>query len=423
LTTEVRVARVGAEGDGVATLEDGTQWFLRGVLPGEYLRARAVGKRGDGFAADVEELLSASPERVAPPCRHAAECGGCTLQHWRAEPYLTWKVDLLEAALRRAGYVPTLVPIVPSAPRTRRRMDFAVRRERGALRLGLHAPRSHAIVDIADCHLLHPSLTALLPALRAILAALAAVRREADVVCNLLDTGPDLLLRSDAEPTAPDRTRLADFARAHGIRRIAWARGAGVPETVVLNEAPRQTFAGIAVTPPPGAFMQATAEGEAAIVAAVLAGLPSRLPARARVADLYAGCGTLSFPLAAKLRVAAYEGDAAACAALRAAANGAALGGRIEAAQRDLVRQPLTARELAGFAAVVLDPPFAGAPVQISQLAASTVARVIYVSCNPAALARDAATLRASGYSLLSATPVDQFLWSARLESVCVFAR
>ena len=191
----------------------------------------------------------------------------------------------------------------------------------------------------------------------------------------------------------------------------------------MLNEAPRQNFSGIAVSPPPGGFLQATAAGEAAIVAAVLAGLPDRLPARARVADLYAGCGTLSFPLAEKVRVAAYEGDAAACGALRKAVNGAGLAGRIEALHRDLVRQPLTPKDLAGFAAVVLDPPFAGAPVQTSHLAASTVARVIYVSCNPAALARDAATLRAAGFALLSASPIDQFLWSARLESVCVFAR
>jgi 23S rRNA (uracil1939-C5)-methyltransferase len=387
------------------------------------VRARPTHKRGEGFAAELDGVVDASPQRVDPPCPHAGTCGGCTLQHWRMDAYLAWKAGLLEAALRRAGYTPTLVPMVATAPRTRRRIDLAARRTGGTLQLGLHAPRSRDIVDVQDCHVLHPTLLALLPALRRTLLSLTAVRREADIVCNLLDSGPDLLLRTDAEPTAPDRVRLADFARAHGIRRIAWARGTGTPETAVLTEAPYVRFAEIAVTPPPGAFLQASADGERAIVAAVLAGLPDKLAARARIADLYAGCGTLSFALAARARVAAYEGDAAALGALRSAVNAAQLAGRIGTQQRDLARQPLTAKELSGFAAVVLDPPHAGAAAQVAQLAASNVPRVIYVSCNPAGLARDAAVLRGAGYALLSARPIDQFLWSARLESVCVFSR
>ena len=407
----------------MATCDDGTSLFLRGVLPGEVVRARPTQKRGEGFAADVDAIVTASPERIVPPCPHAAVCGGCALQHWQAGPYLTWKAGLLEAALRRAGYTPAIAPIVATAPRTRRRIDLAARRDGGTLRLGLHAPRSHDVVDILDCHVLHPTLMALLPALRRTLLSLTAVRREADIVCNLLDSGPDLLLRTDAEPSAPDRARLAEFAAAHNIRRITWARGHGTPETAVLTEPPHVRFANIEVTPPPGAFLQASAEGEHAIVAAVLGGLPEKLPARARIADLYAGCGTLSFALAARGRVAAYEGDAAALGALKNAVNAAGLAGRIEAQHRDLVRQPLSAKDLAGFAAVVLDPPHAGAAMQIAQIAASNVARVIYVSCNPAALSRDAAVLRGAGYALLSAQPIDQFPWSARLESVCVFAK
>jgi 23S rRNA (uracil1939-C5)-methyltransferase len=387
------------------------------------VRARATMKRGDGFAADVGELLEASPERQTQPCPHAGECGGCALQHWQMAPYLAWKSGLLEAALRRAGYAPTLAPIVATAPHTRRRIDLAGRRDGATLSLGLHAPRSRHIVDIRECHVLHPTLAALIAPMRKLLLSLTALRREADIVCNLLDTGPDLLLRTDAEPTTQDRSRLADFARAPGIRRITWSRGGDTPEIAVLTEAPSIRLSGTNVIPPPGAFLQASADGEAAIVAAVLAGLPDKLSARARIADLYAGCGTLSFALAARARVAAYEGDAPSIAALRAAVNANGLAGRIEPNHRDLVRQPLSAKELSAFAAIVLDPPHAGAPVQIAQIAAAKISRVIYVSCNPAALARDAAVLRVAGYTLLSATPIDQFLWSARLESVCVFAR
>jgi 23S rRNA (uracil1939-C5)-methyltransferase len=182
-------------------------------------------------------------------------------------------------------------------------------------------------------------------------------------------------------------------------------------------------MSGTEVRPPPGVFLQATAPGEAAIIEAVLAGLPDRLPTRSRIAEMYAGCGTLTFALAAKARVTAWEGDAASVAALKDAVNRAALPGRIDVTQRDLVRQPLSVKELGQFAAIVLDPPHAGAAAQIAHIAAARVPRVIYVSCNPGTLSRDAKTLQAAGYTLTAATAIDQFLWSARLEAVCVFQK
>ncbi len=419
----VRIGRIGAEGDGIAELADGTQLFLRDALPGETVRARPAARRGEGFAAETAAVVTSSADRQPALCRHFPACGGCTLQHWRDEPYLAWKAGLLEAALRRAGYTPSLAPIVRTPPRTRRRMDLAVRREGRGVRLGLHAPRGAAVVDLLDCHVLHPALTALLPPLRATLAGLAGVRREASVLANLLDTGPDLLLRGDGGLTTADRARLAGFARAHGVPRIAWAQGSGVPEIACQDGPAHTVFGTVRVAPPPGAFLQASAPGEAALVAAVRAGVPAGLTRRARIADLYAGCGTFAFALAGHARVAAFEGDAGAAAALRAAANAAGLAGRVETHTRDLARQPLSAAELSGFAAVVLDPPHAGASAQMPTLAASGVARIVYVSCNPAALARDATLLREAGYGLLAATPIDQFLWSARLESVAVFIR
>jgi 23S rRNA (uracil1939-C5)-methyltransferase len=404
-------------------MPDGTTLYIPGVLPGEIVRAEVLGKRGGGVSGVVEAMLTPSPERVAPPCRHFGSCGGCAVQHWQAAPYLAWKSALLEAALRRAGYAPVLAPIVATLPQARRRMDLAVRRHRGTVRLGLHAARGGDVVDLHECHVLHPKLAALFAPLRTLFCSLEALQREASVVANLLDTGPDLLLRTDAPLTTADRTRLAAFAVAHGVPRVASARGNDAPETACQLRPATTVLGGVTVTPPPGAFLQASREGEAAIIAAVLAGLPEKLPARTRVAELYAGCGTLTFALAARVAVDACEGDAPTAAALAAAANQAGLAGRVAVRHRDLVRQPLVAAELAKFAAVVLDPPHAGAAAQIAHITASRMTRVIYVSCNPATLARDAGALREAGFALHAAVPIDQFLWSARLESVCVFSR
>jgi 23S rRNA (uracil1939-C5)-methyltransferase len=385
--------------------------------------AHPATRRGEGWSGSAD-ILTPSPARVSPPCPHFGVCGGCALQHWRDDEYATWKAALLEAALRRAGYgETTIAPLVRTKPRTRRRVDLAILRHGAELAVGLHAARDSAISDIAGCSVLHPALMALLDPLRAALRGLSALKRTGSAVINLLENGPDLLLRLDGEANAADRTRLSAFAAAHGLARISLARRDGVPETACLLRPPMVRFAGIAVMPPPGAFLQASREGEAAITEAVLAGLPEKLPPRARIGELYAGCGTLTFALARQARVAAFEGDGPTAAALTAAVNTAGLAGRIEVRRRDLTRQPVAAKELAGFAAVVLDPPQTGAVVQIGEIAASGVARVIYVSCNPAALARDARLLLGAGYDLMAATPVDQFVWSSRLESVSVFAR
>jgi 23S rRNA (uracil1939-C5)-methyltransferase len=404
----MQIQAIGADGDGIARRPDGTTVFIPYTLPGE--------------DADDGVIAHPSPDRVTPPCPHFGTCGGCALQHWATAPYQDWKRDLLVSALTRAGYEnPEVAPLIPSPPNSRRRMDLAAERRGPALVLGFHQRRG-GIIDIDACPVLAPALEALIAPMRQMLRRLTALKREASVIVNLLDSGPDILLKLDVTPDAADRRLIAEFAAAQNAPRISFARGAQTPEIAIQHRRPTALLSGIEVLPPPGAFLQATLQGEAAIISAVLAGLPKKKTLKDRVADLYAGSGTLTFALVPHFRVAAYEGDPAATSALRAAANAAVLTGRIETAHRDLVRQPLMAKELATFAGVVLDPPFDGAALQIAQIATAKPPRVIYVSCNPAALSRDAKTLHSAGYRLVSATPIDQFLWSARLESVVVFA-
>jgi 23S rRNA (uracil1939-C5)-methyltransferase len=368
----------------------------------------------------LSTLLAASPDRVAAPCLHFGACGGCAVQHWAEAPYLAWKTNLLREALLGAGYTdPPLRPIVPAAQGERRRIELGFHRLGRSITLGLHRANARDIVDIASCTVLHPSLQALLAPLRALLAQLPSAGGGGRVAINLLDTGADITMRADGMPSTGERTVIGDFARAHRVARVHWARGTAPPEAVCILAAGTIRFADVEVAVPPDAFLQATRSGEAAIVAATLDALT---PGRGKLLDLYAGCGTLTFPLASQGHVTAYEGNQTALDALRMAAN-RALPGRITCHHRDLVRQPLGPRELAGFAAVVIDPPWTGAPVQIAAIAKSAIKRLVYVSCNPGALRRDAQVLRLAGFALDAATPIDQFLWSAQLESVSIFTR
>lgn len=421
------ITALGAAGDGIGRDDAGRTVFVPRSLPGERWQACVTGRRGEALLALPETLLGApSAERVEPPCPHVGACGGCALQHWQAAPYLEWKRAKLVDALARAGFPDApIAGTVATPPGTRRRADLAIRRAGdGGIRLGFHAAGdARAVTDIAVCPVLDPRLVALLDPLRAVLKRLGtALRREGSAVLNLLDTGPDLLLRTDGPLDAAGRAALAGFADAHGLPRIAWARGEDPPETAAQRGPVGLRIGPATVAPPPGAFLQASPAGEAAIRDAVLAALPPRLSPRAVVAELFAGIGTLTFPLAARgLRVAAFEGAAEAVQALAAAAGAAGIGG-VTATRRDLVRQPLLVKELAAFPVIVLDPPFAGAAEQVALIARARVPRVVYVSCNPAALARDAAMLARAGYRVAAATPVDQFLWSPHLESVTAFA-
>jgi 23S rRNA (uracil1939-C5)-methyltransferase len=419
---DTRIAYVGADGDGIGAHPDGSRLYVPLTVPGDFVRVRPMGRRGDGWSAEIESILEQGAGRRAPACAHFGLCGGCTSQHWDEDAYLDWKTGRLSAALRRAGFDdPAMASIVRGAPGTRRRIDLAVRRVLGSVTIGLHRARGTEIVDLTECAVAHPVLLALIAPLRQTLSALAAIRREASVVINLLDSGPDILLRTDGDLITPDRTKLTHFAQTHNLPRISWAFGNGRPEGVCVLRPPVTSLSGVTIAPPPGAFLQATREGEAAIVAAVLEGLPAKLVKKARALELFSGCGTISFALAPRIRVLAIEGDEDLVTACHNGINQAGLMGKIEVRKRDLSRQPFLAKELSGFGVAILDPPHAGAVAQMPHIAQAKVPTVIYVSCDPVSLGRDASVLHHAGYRLEKVTPIDQFLWSARLESVAVF--
>jgi len=352
-------------------------------------------------------------------CQHYGICGGCAVDSLTAID----KRGLVIAALTKAGYPnPQVAPLVTTPLNSRRRADLAATRHGSTIALGLHRARSAAVVDMQDCALLDPRIFALLAPLRTLLRSLESFRRAGAVIINLLDHGPDILLRLDADLTTPDRRRLIGFAQDHNARRISAAKDSAAPELVAMLQPPVITLSGIAVEPSPGAFLQASRAGEAAIIAAVIAGLPKLKP-KAKLIELYAGIGTLSFALAQHARVAGFEGEAAAAAAQDKAIRAANLAGRMSIFHRDLARRPLQPTEFTGAAAVILDPPYAGAGPQMKFLRTANIPRIIYVSCNPAALATDAYQLNQSGYKLLTATPIDQFPFSENIESVIIFEK
>jgi 23S rRNA (uracil1939-C5)-methyltransferase len=392
-----KVVRLAARGDGVT--QSGR--FLPFVAP------------GDAVAADG--TVVPGPHRAVPPCRHFPECGGCQLQHVDDEAYRSFLRGRIESALAAQQLpLPNIIEPHISPPNSRRRASLKAEKRFGRTLVGFNAEKSHKIVDMRECHILRPELFALVDPLRRLLDEMFAVKDSARVQMTLADQGVDLAIAGFGRHGLAAEERLAAFSGAHRLARLAIDEGLG-PETRWEPEPVTISLGGVPVPLPHGAFLQATADGEAALVAAVR----QAIGAARIVADLFSGLGTFSLSLEGKILAA--EGSRDSALAQSKAARSASRPVFVD--HRDLFRRPITATELARFEAVVLDPPRAGAREQIAEIARSPVLSVAYVSCNPNTFARDTKTLCEGGYRLLWVKPVGQFRWSTHIELAAAFSR
>ena len=403
MNTQVTINRLGLHGDGVA---DGPVYAPR-TLPGEVISGTLDGAR----LTDIR-IVTPVDDRVQPPCRHYKSCGGCQLQHASDGFVAAWKQGIVHSALQAQGLEIILRPIVTSPTQSRRRATLAARRTKKGSMVGFYGRGSDVITEVPDCQLLDPTLLAGIPAAGA-LAVLAASRKSPlAVTLTLCASGLDVSVTGGKPLDGPLRQALAQVTEAHGLARLSWDG-----DVIAMRARPEQVFGTAKVLPPPGAFLQATKQGEAALLAAVR----EITQGATHVADLFAGCGTFSLPLATESEVLAVEAEALMTDALDQGWRMAQGLKPVTVETRDLFRRPLLPDELARFDAVVLDPPRAGAEAQVAELAEAKVPRIAYVSCNPVTFARDAKVLVAAGYDLNWVQVIDQFRWSAHTELAASF--
>ena len=385
------IVRIAARGDGVTP-------------SGRHV---AFGVPGDAVLDDG--ALAFGPHHQEPPCRHFPECGGCQLQHADDEAYRDYLVSRVETALAQHGLETAIRAPHLSPPCSRRRATLKALSVGQPVLIGFNAEQSHRIVDMQECHILRPALFALVEPLRRLLSGMLQPKRIAEVQLTLIDRGADVLLKGVPAGRLAEIEQLTSFAMDHELARLSVDRGLG-PEALYEPQPASVTLAGTTVAFPPGSFLQATEDGETALIEAV----HECVGGATTVADLFAGLGT--FALATNAGHAA-EASRDAAAALKRAAPAMAVD------HRDLYRRPLDAQELKRFDAVILDPPRAGAAEQVAVLAKSAVARIAYVSCNPSTFARDARALVVGGYQLEWVQPVGQFRWSTHAELAASFSR
>ena len=405
MTFRATIERLGHHGDGIAA----GPVYVPGSLPGEIVEGTLTGDRLSSV-----KILTPSPDRVRPPCSHFKACGGCSLQH-ASDSFMTrWKAGVVMTALAAQGLAAQIIGVATSAPRSRRRAVLSGRRTKKGTIVGLHGRASDTIIEIPNCQLLHPALVEVIPALHALTAVGASRKAELSFAITRSNAGVDVAVTGGRPLTGALRAGLAALADRHGLARLSWE-----DELVGEWRPPTQTFGAATVTPPAGAFLQATEEGQAAMQAAVA----RAVGAAKNIVDLFAGCGTFALPLARHATVHAVEHDGAMLQALDQGwrqARGLKL---LSCETRDLFARPLLTGELDRFQAAVIDPPRAGAQAQFGELARSAIANIAAVSCNPVTFARDARTLCDAGFQIDWIEVVDQFRWSPHVELVAAISR
>jgi 23S rRNA (uracil1939-C5)-methyltransferase len=354
------------------------------------------------------------PSHQVPPCRHFPECGGCQLQHVTDEAYAAYLKDRVTGALAQHGLQARVRDPHLSPPRSRRRATLRAIRAGKSVIIGFNAARSKRIVDMRECHILRPEIFALVKPLGKLLSGPLSVPSVAEIGLTLTDQGVDVLLSDIKAEGLHAAEAIPSFAEDYKLARLSVDDGYGI-ETRFEPSPVTVTLSGVPVVLPTGAFLQATADGEAALADDVR----ETVAGSSRTADLFAGIGTFALALGGQVTAAEASRDAA--LTLQMAARRAERPVTVE--HRDLYRRPYDPKELQEFDAVVLDPPRAGAEEQVKQLAASSVPRIAYVSCNPATFARDAAILAGGGYKLDWVRPVGQFRWSTHIELAASFRR
>lgn len=404
---------VGARGDSVAATPEGLV-YVPFALPGEQVRVRVSSGR-----AELLEVIEPSPERQPPACRHFGRCGGCQLQHWRNAPYLAWKRDQVVQALAKRGLGGAHVEeTIPAWGEGRRRAAFHAARQGASVRIGFIERGGARLTPIEQCPVLAPQLEALALKLAPLAELALPERGEITLHCLLTDAGVDVSIKGAGRAELMHRAALELLSAL--AEKLELARLSLDSEPIVERAKPMLRMGLAQVSPPPGAFLQPTALGEATLARLTL----EALGGAERVIDLFSGIGTFALRLAERAEVTAAEADAGMLAALKKAADGA--GGALKQVtilRRDLLRTPISSLEMRKFDGAVIDPPRSGARLQTEQIARAPIRRLAYVSCDPASFARDVKILIEHGFTLTRITPVDQFRWSGHVEVVGALER
>lgn len=408
-TVELTIDHVGVRGDGIAQ-SDQRPIYVPFTLKGERVSAEVSKSRGT-----LLEVLDKSPSRIISICQHFGECGGCTSQHMSPDTYSAWKLSIAQDALQKVGIDTPIKMISDCEAGERRRVTLTAKKTNEGTELGYHQAATNQLVAISECPVASDKITDHLAHLNDIARIITLHSKPTQLTVTTLDNGLDVAVSGEFQIGENEiQAVIKKVVAGKIIKRLAFN-----DQVLVETEVLTSSFGDITVYPPSGSFLQASKRAELQIADMVC----KHLKSSKKVADLFSGCGTFTFPLAKKSQVHAVEMSGAALNTIDNAFRIQQGLKQVTTERRDLVRRPLMRDELKYIQGVVFDPPRAGAEAQAKQLGRSVVKKVAAVSCNPTSLARDLTILTDGGFKIKSITAIDQFLYSPHVEVVALLER
>jgi 23S rRNA (uracil1939-C5)-methyltransferase len=409
---DLRITDLGRHCDGIGVAEGGDgrdQYFVPFALPGEMVRAKTVGKR-----AQVLEVLEPSTERIEASCPQFGRCGGCAAQHLQDLAYQTWKRGVVETALLNRGLDVAVGELIDGHGDGRRRVTFHVRFAKGRVLVGFMQARSRNLVELDTCPILVPALQDAPEIARALALPFAGSTQQLDIAITETLEGLDCDIRGVRDMGYDAHVALAEQADACDLARVSIDG-----EMALERRKPMVQVGSLRVPLPPACFLQATTAGEEILAQLIR----SEIGDVKKIADLFCGIGPFALRLTSTAAIYAVDNNEAAIAAMQNAVRFGVGLKPVTGEIRDLFRNPVYHEDLNSFDAVIINPARAGAEAQAREIALSDVPVIVYVSCDPASLARDAELLIDGGYHFERAIPVDQFKYAAHIETVAVFRR
>ncbi len=413
----LKITDVGANGDGIARLENGEVVFVPFSTAGDIVMAKVTKDPDRQNRGKILSILLKSPDRATPPCRHFGICGGCALQHLNDNAYHNFKKNQIVAAFEKFDVeLPDDFQAVFLPSHTRRRANFAAQVNKGRAIVGFHERRSSNIRDVPDCLLITEPLRAAMLAFKDYLPRLIDDGKKMDVLIQCVDDQIEICLtgtlgKAKQSPLDMHEALAECMSKLNLARLSIRARDYEQYETLLEARPFLKSFGDLIVNLAPGSFLQPSDAGEQTLSSLVIDAVKDAKS----IADLFCGNGTFTGPLMKGRDMLAVDLAPDAIASLQRAG--------VRAEVRNLFKDPLPESAFTAVQAVILDPPRAGAAAQVSILANTDVPVIAYVSCAPQSFAKDAAVLVNEGYRLEKLTLVDQFIWSAHTELVGIFKR
>ena len=286
---ELVIDRIGGKGDGISNnssshnnsnAKENQSYFIPGALPRKHIITRPISKTAEGIFGHLLEIKKTSAERVGAPCRYFGICGGCSLQHWNTVPYQEWKINHIQNVTKTITSPNTVFStLIPSETQARRRADISIKQFETKSVLGFYERDSHRIVDIKSCDLLDPEIINLSNALRPISHLFVPIGESSRISINKLDNGLDILFYLQSEPSLEGLEAFNKLAHAHNLPRISMKMATAADIIPLIEKrTPHIEFSGVKISPPPGAFLQATKLGAQSITEAVLLGVTGKKP-------------------------------------------------------------------------------------------------------------------------------------------------